>query len=258
MGFFAGRGKGNYFLSRLSLDLGRVSIDASGGTRYFAGTGWMNSVLAAGTYTVPLSITNLGAFAGVQSHVKQNIGMTASAHLLTSLFVSAGLGNIASAGASGGSTIEGATIFVHNLGTGQHEGRMRGCYINLNTASGSKCKTKMGLQIDVTDAATSHYSGGGIQGILLQLNATSIVNNQVDCILINQNSAQMAFSGITFKGKIGAIAGNGAVVNFQGSGDQNHNEGNKEQLFKFRTGGTSYIVTPAQFGTALGANKTAI
>lgn len=262
MGYYAGRKVGSYYRPRLALDFSHIPIVAKGGTRYFAGTGLMKSAIIVGTYPSPISISDLGAYAGIQSHVKQNIAMTASAHLLTGLFVSAGLGNIASGGASGGSTIEGATIFVHNNGIGQHEGRMRGCYINLNTVAGSKCKTKMGLHVDVTDLAISHYPSSGIQGILLQLNASVIQNNQVDAIRINQNSAKAIASGITFNGKMGYEKGEGgavsAVLDFVGPLDVGHNEGNKIRLFLFRTGGTSYTVTPAQLKTAIGENCTAI
>lgn len=129
-------------------------------------------------------------------------------------------------------------------------------------ASGAQAKYKKGLLIDVLDMATSHPSGSGTQGLIIQLKPTSVNGQQVDAILINQNSAQAIASGITFNGKIGATNGLGgavtAVINFIGTDDGSDNEGNKTRLFKFRSGGANYTVTPAQFKTALGDNCTAM
>jgi len=254
MGFFAGSKKGYFFMPRLALDFRKVpSIDRTLGQSNYTGTGVIDAYFSVGTKSIPKSHSVKGGIAGLQTHLKQDVAMTAATNILLGLYSTVSLGNVVCTNGE----LAGFDFYVRNPGTGTLIAGTGG-RIMFYGASGSSTKYKKGLLIDILDMATSHPSGGGTQGLCIQLNATSIVNNQVDAILINQNSAQYAFSGITFKGKIGRAIGNGAVINFQGSGDQSHDEGNKEQLFKFRTGGTSYIVTPAQFGTALGANKTSI
>jgi len=225
----------------------------AGGESNYTGTGLGLAEISVGAKASPILVTQVGAHYGFQAHMQQNIAMTAATHAFGGLYVTATHGNVTSTNGS----LNAIEVYARNPSTGLLSGYIRGALFMIYCASGSKAKYKIGLHVDVLDLATTHYSGGGTQGILLQMNMTSITNNQVDCILINQNSAQYAFSGITFKGKIGATAGNGACVNFVGSGDTQA-EGNKQNLFKFRTGSTTYKVTPAQFKSALGANCTAI
>jgi len=256
MGFYAGRKIGRYYVPMLGLDFKKVKdLTGTGGQSNYAGSGVMDALINIGRKGAPKLCYGPSGYAGIQIHLTQNKAMTHAAHVLKGLYITANHGNVDSS--NGGVT--GFGVYARNASGGNNSGGyLRGGLIMLYQASGSKFKYKCGLHIDVLDLATSCYSGGGTQGILLQMNAASIVNNQVDCILINQNSAQYAFSGITFKGKIGALSGNGAVLNFVGSGDNGNNEGNKAILFKLRSGGATYTVTPAQFLTALGGNCSAI
>ncbi len=247
---------GNWYVFDLKgTNLYRVEGSSTllGGQSNYTGTGTAYGILGVGTKALPFNINVAGGFAGLVSHVKQNVALTASTQILAGLYVTANHSNVT---CTDGEQI-GADIYMRNPGTGILINGT-GQRIMVYSASGAKTKYKKGLLIDVLDMSSSHVSGGGTQGICIQLNPTSITNNQVDAILINQNSAQTIASGIVFKGKMGNTNGSHAVLNFVGSGDSSHNEGNKQNLIKFRTGGTTYVMTPAQFKTVVGANCTGI
>lgn len=225
---------------------------ASGQSNY-TGTGVYGAAgESIGVKGTVISVAAGGANAGAQIHVQQDALLDASTEVLSGLYITASHGNVTSTNGH----IEGVSVFARNSGTGTCINLTGGLFMVYCGASNST-KYKKGLLVDVLDQAATHPSGGGTQGITIQLNPTSVTNNQVDAILINQNSSSQTASGIVFKGKIGATSGSHAVVNFVGSGDSAA-EGNKGNIFKFRTSSTTYVVTPAQFKTALGSNCTAI
>jgi len=229
-----------------------TGLTTASGQSNYTGTGVVNGQISLGTKSSALSITGIGGHAGFQVHLSQGVGMTAATNTLIGYYATVSSGNVTSTNGE----LVGYDIYTRNAGTGTVINETGG-RIMLYNASGSSTKYKKGLHIDILDQASTHPSGGGTQGLIIQSSVTSITNNQLDMILINQNSSVYAFSGITFKGKIGASSGNGAVINFVGSGDTAA-EGNKEILFKFRTSSTTYTVTPAQFKTALGSNCSSI
>jgi len=227
---------------------------SSGGQSNYTGTGAYGAAgIGVGTKGSVVSMASAGANAGAQIHVQQDALLSASTQVLSGLYITASHGNVTSTNGH----IEGASVFARNSGTGTCINLTGGLFMVYSGTSNST-KYKKGLLVEVLDQATTHPSGGGTQGICIQLNPTSVTNNQVDAILINQNSSSQTAGGIVFNGKMGATSGNHAVINFVGANDGSNDEGNKGNLFKFRSGGTSYVVTPAQFLSALGANCTAI
>ena len=227
---------------------------STSGENNYTGTGVYGAAgISIGTVSSRNTIASAGANAAAQFHVQQDILMSAATHVLSGIYVTASHGNVTSTNGA----VEAISAYARNSGTGTCINLTGGLFMVYSGTSNST-KYKKGLLIDIVDAASSHPSGGGTQGICLQLNPTSVTNNQVDAILINQNSAQQTAGGIVFNGKMGATSGSHAVVSFIGAADASNDEGNKGNLFKFRSGGTSYVVTPAQFLTALGANCTSI
>lgn len=231
-----------------------ASWGETSGESNYTGTGVYGAAgLSFGTKSAPASVTEGGGTAGVQIHVQQDALMSAATHVLSGLYVTASHGNVTSTNGS----VEGVSIFARNSGTGTCI-NLTGGLIMVYSGTSNSTKYKKGLLVDVLDHASTHPSGGGTQGITIQLNPTSIVNNQVDAILINQNSAQQIAGGIVFNGKMGNVTGSHAVISFVGTNDGANAEGNKGNMLKFRTGGATYVMTPAQFKTVVGANCTAV
>lgn len=243
--------------NNLALTSGATTITAftgsASGQSNYTGTGVYGAAgVSVGVKGTVVSIASAGANAGVQIHVQQDALLSASTQVLSGLYITASHGNVTSTNGM----VEGVSVFARNSGTGTCINLTGGLFM-VYSGSGNSTKYKKGLLVDVLDQATTHPSGGGTQGITIQLNPTSITNNQVDAILINQNSSSQTAGGIVFKGKMGNTSGSHAVISFVGSGDTAA-DGNKGNIFKFRSGSTTYVVTPAQFLTALGANCTAI
>jgi len=248
----------------ISQSLGRIIQEAfsdgitftgvATGESNYTGTGiYGKAGFSVGTKSSPVLVTLAGGNAGLQAHVQQDALMSAATQILSGLYITASHGNVISTNGA----VEGLSIFARNSLGGTCIDLKGGLFM-LYCSGTSKTKYKKGLLIDILDHATSHPAGGGTQGIILQLNPTSIVNNQVDAILINQNSAQQIAGGIVFNGKMGNVSGSHAVISFVGANDGAHTSGNKGNMLKFRSGGTTYVMTPAQFKTVVGANCTAI